>query len=427
MHRDSPVPDLRSIRPEAPAGLAEAIKTALAKRPAERFPTMEQFARVLRVHAIPIACSAESLGIAVPPPAEIGPAVQRPARPTTPVQSLEAEPPEHEEPENADVEVARAPQVQNLGLGWPLLIGGGVVIAAVVAVLCIIFLRPPKDTAFSDTAAPNAPSRAPMTAAPTSPKNVVSPLLEDSPASLVARWVADDYESGSNWTDRVHHLVAVQHHSPAAMANVFNGHFGVQFNGKDQYFVLNGDDDPVPNATRMTLIAVFKPNAIKKGNQFWEGGGLIGGDMTDTVDDFGMSWGGTSGVQVVAGAGNFPPKVDGRVPSPDLELNHTHVAVMTWDYSASDKRATITLFVDGVRVGQESERSEPRLAKIPIALGASSEMGHMPFSGFLAEVRIYNDTDLDIPALSDSLFNTYVNAKDGRRVNPLDPNGLLGR
>ena len=428
MHRDSPHPGFTLDSTRSAGGLGRGAQNGAGQAPSDRFATMEQFARVLRVHAIPIACSAESLGIAVPPPAEIAPPIQRPARPTMPVESAEVEPQAGESPGAAEIPIATAAPPQNSKLGLPLLIGGGVVIAAVVAVLCIVFLRPPQDNSVSGTAMPNATPAA-STAASLSRKTVADPSSpEVLPPSLLARWVADDYESGSDWIDRVHRLKAVQHNAPAATANVFNGHLGVQLNGKDQYFVLNGVDDPVPNATKMTLVAVFKPAAVMKvGPNFWQGGGLIGGDLTDTVNDFGMSWGGPSGVEVVAGAGNFPPKTDGKVTSPDLEMNRTHVAVMTWDYSDSDKVGTIALFVDGVCVEQLPARSEPRQANIPIALGAASGLGSMPFSGFLAEIRIYNDTALDIPALSESLLRTYVNAKDRSHDNPFDPNGLLGR
>ncbi|HSU68838.1 MAG TPA: serine/threonine-protein kinase, partial [Tepidisphaeraceae bacterium] len=55
MHVHSPLPDLRQIRPDVPQGLADALATALAKRPNERYASMAQFAKVLRVHTIPIA------------------------------------------------------------------------------------------------------------------------------------------------------------------------------------------------------------------------------------------------------------------------------------------------------------------------------------------------------------------------------------
>jgi hypothetical protein len=386
---------------------------------------MEQLARVLRVHAIPIAASAESLGMATPPMAMATPAVQRPATPLHPSVPKR----EEHEPEPGAETVFKPMTAPHPGIGWPLLASGGVVIAAIVAVLCLVFLRPSNDLSIATpgTSAPAPAAVQPM--APIPAKPVVPAGPEVLPPSLVARWVADDYESGSNWDDRVHHLAAVQRGSPPAIPNAFNGHPGVQLDGKGQYFVINASDDPVPDARKMTLVVVFKPSIAQKvGINFWQGGGLIGADMKGFDDDFGMAWGGDTGTEVVAGAGNFPHGRDGRVLSPDLELNRTHVAVMTWDCPSSSRElATIKLFVDGVLAGEDTQVAESRRSDIPIALGAAAANGSMPFSGMLAEIRIYNDSNLDVAAITENLMRTYVNDKDRTRANPLDPNGLLGR
>lgn len=51
-HLDEPLPDLRQIRPDLDDGLVRALQTALAKSPADRPASAEQFAKVLRVHTI---------------------------------------------------------------------------------------------------------------------------------------------------------------------------------------------------------------------------------------------------------------------------------------------------------------------------------------------------------------------------------------
>jgi hypothetical protein len=129
---------------------------------------------------------------------------------------------------------------------------------------------------------------------------------------------------------------------------------------------------------------------------------------------------------VLAGAGNFPPLKDGTIHSPDLPLNLTHVAVMTWQYSGQTARtATLTLYVDGVQVAQETKPSEPRTRDNAIALGAASGAGYTCFKGVLAEVRIYSDATEDVAAMSNSLLKTY--APNQRPYNPSDPNGLFTR
>src|SRR5206468_4259587 len=54
-HLEQPVPDVRSVRPDLPGGLAEAITRSLDKDPGGRFASAEQFSRVLRVYTIPVA------------------------------------------------------------------------------------------------------------------------------------------------------------------------------------------------------------------------------------------------------------------------------------------------------------------------------------------------------------------------------------
>ncbi|HEY2589056.1 MAG TPA: LamG-like jellyroll fold domain-containing protein, partial [Tepidisphaeraceae bacterium] len=490
MHVSAPVPDLRSFRPDASRGLADAVAKALAKRPAERWASMEQFARVLRVHAIPIAAGAapEGLGGAAggavspvadygsgsglgsgyaPPPTPTyfptGPVAEplaplnRPARPASPVAvaAVEVAPPQTEpqlpleeelpKPETSEPTTSEAieDRVPHGGLpAWPLLAGGGVLIAAIVAVLCIVFLKaPPKDVASNATpnnppAATIAPAPEPTPTPPTAAEPAPPPAAaEVLPPSLVAQWVADDYEVGSPWTDRRNrHIAAVPKNAPAVAPKAFNKHAGVRLNGDNQYFVVSEHDYPLSDSRMMTIVAVFKPQAdTRNGHNYWEGGGIVGADIPETKNDWGLAWGGDSGSQVVGGVGNFPlPKNGGRpddysIPSPDLEVNRAHVAVMTWDFAGNGNngRGTLTLYVDGVQVGEKSDDAEPRRPQLPIALGATDEKGKQPFLGLLAEVRLYNDTDLDVPALCGSLLKQY--ADDRRPANPFDSNGLLGK
>jgi eukaryotic-like serine/threonine-protein kinase len=62
-HVNEPPPSLRERRPDVSPRLDAAVQRALAKDPAERFPSMAEFAKELR------ACLVESEGAAVPPAA----------------------------------------------------------------------------------------------------------------------------------------------------------------------------------------------------------------------------------------------------------------------------------------------------------------------------------------------------------------------
>ncbi len=54
MHVNAPVPDLKEKRPDIPDSLNKAIRTAMAKDPAERHASADVFAKVLRAHTIPV-------------------------------------------------------------------------------------------------------------------------------------------------------------------------------------------------------------------------------------------------------------------------------------------------------------------------------------------------------------------------------------
>ena len=60
-HLESPLPDLLTIRPDLPPGLAQAVSKAMSKRPADRFESALQFEKVLRVYTIPTETSNTSL------------------------------------------------------------------------------------------------------------------------------------------------------------------------------------------------------------------------------------------------------------------------------------------------------------------------------------------------------------------------------
>jgi eukaryotic-like serine/threonine-protein kinase len=65
LHRviHDPLPDVRTLRPDASAGLAQALHKGLSRDPSKRYSSASQFAKVIRVHTIPVA----------PPPAGVRP------------------------------------------------------------------------------------------------------------------------------------------------------------------------------------------------------------------------------------------------------------------------------------------------------------------------------------------------------------------
>ncbi|HSU68184.1 MAG TPA: hypothetical protein VLJ39_15000, partial [Tepidisphaeraceae bacterium] len=213
--------DLRQIRPDVPQGLADALATALAKRPNERYASMAQFAKVLRVHTIPIAGSATELGISLPPapppsaaaprptptyappppPAQRAPSPSnRPARPASP-PSRPATPIEQQQ-ELPEAEVAyEAPSSSDpsddkaLGVGWPLLAGAASLVVILIVALCIVLLKPSKDVSvIPDTPATPQPSVPPPAPKSTLLQPVISqpkPPAPPPPAPVVTLPLGD--------------------------------------------------------------------------------------------------------------------------------------------------------------------------------------------------------------------------------------------
>jgi len=61
-HINSPLPNLKKLRPDLPDALVRTITTSLAKDPAKRHGTAGQFAAALRVHSIPVGAAASMAG-----------------------------------------------------------------------------------------------------------------------------------------------------------------------------------------------------------------------------------------------------------------------------------------------------------------------------------------------------------------------------
>jgi serine/threonine protein kinase len=412
-HLDCPLPDLRAFRPGVPQELSDALAIALAKDPSDRYSSMDQFAKVLRIHSIPIAGSASNLS---------GMAGERSSSLNRPSSPLEASQSHLEVPEMETVAPARRPK-------WPLFAGLGAAGALLLIVGGIVLLRPPKASSDKPPGDSAVTPTTPTSVAPV--KSVEAPVepAEVLPRTLVAQWVADDFSSGGNWIDRSQKIVATSKNSPVLVPAAFNGHPGVSLNGKDQYFTLSADDYPITQGNSFTVAAVFKPNrGGDKSTTFWRGLGIVGGDLKGTVGDWALAIGGPSGVQLVAGGGNFPMKQDGGVHSDSIELNRTHVAVMTFQFTGKPKNtATMTLYVDGMMVAEDTKPSEARSKRIPLALGAMSADGAKPFSGLLAEIRIYDDATEDVNAISERLLKTYTNPRSDGEYNGSDLNNLLHR
>ena len=211
-------------------------------------------------------------------------------------------------------------------------------------------------------------------------------------AELVADWTADTYVEGQNWTSNTGGIVATLagFGTPLAIPGAFHTHQGIELDGAS-YFTVEEADNPLGNATAMTLLAVFEPLGTgAAGGSWWESSGLIGMERGGSVGDWGLGW---NNDRISAGTGG----PDITMFSKSRGIPEPQIAMLTWDGNVQ------RLYVNGVLVDSDYFVSPlPRVAG-KFALGAMTENGNTPFFGRIAELRMY---DSDESANAATLYNT---------------------
>ena len=222
-------------------------------------------------------------------------------------------------------------------------------------------------------------------------------------AALVGDWKADNYTSG-NWTDTVAAIPATPTNAPAVVANAFGSHQGVNCAGTG-YFTVAAAQNPIRTKTSFTVAAVFKATtAGTTGANWYQASGLIGGEESGVMNDFGLGWSGDSSGVVKGGAG-FAGSADRTVTSGTQTLNTVHAAVLTYN----GPTGVVTLFVDGVQIGTATGTVNAARDTASFGLGAMSTAttAHQPFPGVIAELQMYDTVENGV-TLSNSLKTTYT-------------------
>lgn len=240
-------------------------------------------------------------------------------------------------------------------------------------------------------------------------------------ADLIGQWIGDNYTTGSNWTDSSGKgNTGTMVGAPFAQPDAFGTHTGVTLAGTD-YFTVANNANVLIGAKALTIAAVFIPSAANAstGGQFWQKAGLVGNEQPGGVNDWGLGFGAS---QADMGAGN----PDTTIVSGNLTLGVPHVAVGTWSTNG-----TMTLYVDGVQVAQNV--TSPTAARDNNAFGAFALGANLaavngdlkPFIGSIAELRVYNDVNVNPITLSNSLTATYILGLSGTNTW-LQGNGNYG-
>jgi hypothetical protein len=163
------------------------------------------------------------------------------------------------------------------------------------------------------------------------------------------------------------------------VTSAINGLPAVHFDANDETFL--GFNRPVEND--FTIFLVFRSSqGVGTGPEFYQGAGLVNGEVAFVVNDFGMSL--NADGEILAGTGNPDTFL---VSDPGFNNGQAHLAVFRRERTTG----AIELWVDGVLEasdvgGLQSLTSPPRLV-----LGAqqTEEPGDY-LTGDIAEVKIYD-------------------------------------
>jgi len=171
---------------------------------------------------------------------------------------------------------------------------------------------------------------------------------------------------------------------PTYVANVINGLPVVRFNAANSsylWFYRPVQDD-------FTMIFVYQSSqGISTGTDFWSGAGLVNGEVSGTVSDFGTSL--NANGQILAGTG-----------APDTTMHsgtgYANGVPHVVSFKRTKSTGSIVLYVDGTAVALATSGTQSLTAPNQLVLGAQQVLNNY-LTGDIAEVQIYNtplsDTD----------------------------------
>ena len=248
-------------------------------------------------------------------------------------------------------------------------------------------------------------------------------LEASTSTSALAVWFKADAITGlasgaavSTWTDLTGNgfnaIQTLSANQPTIVTNAINGLPVVRFNSTNStylWFYRPVQDD-------FTMIFVYRSSqGISTGLNFWEGAGLINGEQSGSVNDFGISL--NANGQILAGVGN-----------PDTTIHSGNGFANGLPHVVTFKRTkstgNITLYVDSTLVATATGGTQSLTSPNFLALGAQGTLNNY-LNGDVAEVQIYNAplSDLDRLGLERALKCKYGLVGG---ATPTAPTGLTG-
>ena len=241
-----------------------------------------------------------------------------------------------------------------------------------------------------------------------------------NPSALMVWFKADAITNLNNgaavstWTDLsgngCNAMQTLSANQPTYVTNAMNGLPVVRFNsinGTYLWLYRPVQDD-------FTMIFVYQSSqGVNTGLNFWEGAGLVNGEQSGTVNDFGTSL--NANGQILAGTGN-PDTTIHSVAGFANGLPH----VVTFKRTKS--AGLLDLYVDSTLVAAGTAGTQSLTAPNQLLLGTQGTLNNF-LTGDIAEVQIYNSALSDTDRIGQEKAFKCKYALSGGAV-PSSPTGL---
>jgi len=208
------------------------------------------------------------------------------------------------------------------------------------------------------------------------------------PPPELAAWLKADAITGlangaavANWSDSsgngFNASQGTASRRPTYVTGAINGMPAVHFNAASSNYLAF--TRPVQND--FTILCVFRSSqGFGTGVNFWDGAGLVNGEVANTVNDFGLSLN-TNGY-ILGGTGN--PDTTIRSANAGFSDGQAHVV----SFTRQQATGTIELYVDGAAQGSKVGGKNALTSPSQLVLGAQQTLLHF-LNGDIAEVKIY--------------------------------------
>jgi hypothetical protein len=212
---------------------------------------------------------------------------------------------------------------------------------------------------------------------------------------LVGNWLAQDLNGladgavVTSWTDSVTSIPGIVEGQPKLIKHALGGRSVVRFDASDGADVIRvaARQSPLRSAGDFTVAVVFvtasKDLQGTNGN-WYENTGLVDSSNLGFAQDWGISLNQAGQIAAGLGAGFGQPSRTVYSSLSGLNDGQPHVAIV------SRTGGTISIYVDGNATGSRPDGSAaPRANDVDLVIGAI-QSGVAPFTGDIAELRIYN-------------------------------------